>query len=98
MQYIYDSSLSSFLPPFDLGGKDDGHNVAIFTRALICRKRGLDALATEHALEEWCARNRHAFTPGHEPTPADIQRAARRACDRRPRLEVYGVLVLSPPP
>lgn len=87
MQYIYDSSPSSFLPPFDLGGKDDGHNVAIYTRALRCRNRGLDTLATEHALQEWCAQNRHAFIPGHEPTPADIQRAARRACERRPRLE-----------
>ena len=92
MQYINNdsASLSSFLPPFDLGGKDDGHNAAIWTRALLCRKRGFDALTTEHALGEWCAQNRHAFTPGHEPTPADIQRAARRACDRRPRLEVYG--------
>jgi hypothetical protein len=93
MQYVYEdssSSLSSFLPPFDLGGKDDGHNSGIWTRALLCRKRGFDALTTEHALTDWCARNRHAFTPGHEPTPADIQRAARRACERRPRLEVYG--------
>jgi hypothetical protein len=92
MQYINDrsSSLSSFLPPFDLGGKDDGHNAAIWTRALLCRRRGFDALTTEHALTDWCAQNRHAFTPGHEPAPADIQRAARRACDRRPRLEVYG--------
>jgi hypothetical protein len=92
MQYLDSSSasLSSFLPPFDLGGKDDGHNVAIFTRALLCRRRGFDAPTTEHILTDWCAQNRHAFTPGHEPTPADIQRAARRACDRRPRLEVYG--------
>jgi hypothetical protein len=92
MQYLDDSSapLSSFLPPFDLGGKDDGHNAAIWNRALLCRRRGFDALTTEHALTDWCAQNRHAFTPGHEPTPADIQRAARRACDRRPRLEVYG--------
>lgn len=93
MQYVYEdssSSLSSFLPPFDLGGKDDGHNAAIWTRALLCRRRGFDALTTEHALTDWCAQNRHAFTPGHEPTAADIQRAARRACDRRPRLEVYG--------
>jgi hypothetical protein len=92
MQYINDDSapLSSFLPPFDLGGKDDGHNSGIFNRALLCRRRGFDALTTEHALNEWCAQNRHAFTPGHEPTPADIQRAARRACDRRPRLEGYG--------
>jgi hypothetical protein len=92
MQYLDDSSasLSSFLPPFDLGGKDDGHNSGIFNRALLCRRRGFDALTTEHALTDWCAQNRHAFTPGHEPTPADIQRAARRACDRRPRLEGYG--------
>ena len=92
MQYINDDSASRFpsLPPFDLGGRDNGHNSGIWNRALLCRNRGLDALATEHALQEWCAQNRHAFTPGHEPTPADIQRAARRACDRRPRLEVYG--------
>ncbi len=87
MQYINDdsSSLSSFLPPFDLGGKDDGHNSGIFNRALLCRRRGFDAPTTEHILTDWCAQNRHAFTPGHAPTPADIQRAARRACDRRPR-------------
>ena len=87
MQYLDDSSapLSSFLPPFDLGGKDDGHNVATFTRALLCRRRGFDAPTTEHILTDWCTQNRHLFTPGHEPTPAAIQRAARRACDRRPR-------------
>ena len=86
MQYLDDSSsLSSFLPPFDLGGKDDGHNSGIFNRALLCRRRGFDAPTTEHILTDWCAQNRHAFTPGHEPTPAAIQRAARRACDRRPR-------------
>lgn len=92
MQYISEdsSSLSAFLPPFDLGGKDDGHNSGIWRRALICRNRGFDSLRTEHTLADWCARNRHLFTPGHEPTPADIQRAARRACERRPRLEVYG--------
>lgn len=92
MQYINDasSSLSFSLPPFDLGGKDEGHNAAIWRRALLCRNRGFDALATEHALQEWCAQNRHTFTPGHEPTPSAIQRAARRACERRPRLEVYG--------